>query len=281
MSGNRGLKRRHFDPRAATPLDTVGNVNIPFPGRSVSPFLPRSLPRWLRASAASLSLMAAAALPASAQVPALAQVPAEAVARALALATEAATAVAPRRARVVAEPGMLDPRLTLAPCAQVQAYLPAGVPAWGRTQVGLRCTGGPVHWRVFLPVNVQIWASGVVSKGPLPSGARLTASQLGAAQVDWSVAGGAFDDPGPLEGRTLTRPLAAGEALRAGDLQARQWFALGETVRVVLEGEGFSVSTEGQALTRGLDGQLARVRTESGRVLAGRAVSDHCLEVSM
>ena len=46
-------------------------------------------------------------------------------------------------------------------------------------------------------------------------------------------------------------------------------------------GQGFAVSSEAQALTPGLEGQPVRVRTEAGRVLVGRAVGEHRVEVSL
>ncbi len=258
-------------------MATVQGVNIPHPGLPST----TSLRFW---SARLVVLASALGLPpaaSAAQPAAPSPIPPAVLARAATLAGDAARATAPPHSRVVAEPGVLDPRLTLAPCAAIEPYLPAGVPAWGATRVGLRCTRGPVAWRVFLPVNIQIWAPGVVSAVTLPGGARLTGKELKSATVDWAVAGGAFDDPAQLEGRTLTHPLAAGQAVHPGDLQPRQWFDFGETVRVVLGGEGFSVSTQGQALTRGIDGQIARVRTDGGRVVVGRAVGDHCVEVSL
>ncbi|MDE2148202.1 MAG: flagellar basal body P-ring formation protein FlgA [Burkholderiales bacterium] len=204
-----------------------------------------------------------------------------ALAQAQALAVDAARALAPPQARIVAEPGPLDPRLKLAPCERVEAYLPAGVPAWGPTRVGLRCAQGPVRWRVFVPLTVRVWAPGVVSAGALPAGAQITAAELRTGAVDWSLAGGAFARPAQLEGRVLMRPLAAGEALRPGDLQARQWFAAGDMVQVVAGGDGFTISTEAQAMSRGLEGQEVRVRTESGRVVVGRAVGDHRVALAL
>jgi hypothetical protein len=44
--------------------------------------------------------------------------------------------------RMEVEVGALDRRLTLAPCAQVEPYLPAGSRLWGKTRVGLRCVQG-------------------------------------------------------------------------------------------------------------------------------------------
>ncbi|MDE2612712.1 MAG: flagellar basal body P-ring formation protein FlgA [Burkholderiales bacterium] len=232
---------------------------------------------------AGLSILWAAAGAAQAQVrPADApQLPPEAVAQALALAREAATALAPGGARITATPGALDARLHLAACAQVEPYLAAGQPAWGHTRIGVRCTEG-ANWRVFLPVQVQVLAPAVVLRQALPAGARLTEEQLDSAEVDWAAATGTpWLDPSALAGRVLVRPLAAGQALRPSDLQPRQWFATGQTVRIVAAGGGFSVSTEGQALTPGIEGQTVRVRTEAGRVLVGRPTGDGQVEVSL
>ena len=67
--------------------------------------------------------------------------------------------------------------------------------------------------------------------------------------------------------------------LREADLKARQWFAAGDTVRIVSVGSGFSISAEGLALAPGLDGQAIKVRTEGGRVITGRAVAVRRVEV--
>ncbi len=211
-----------------------------------------------------------------------ANLPPQAVADALALARHAAQTLAPASARVEAVAGSLDSRLQLAPCAQVQAYQSAGMPAWGRTRVGLRCTAGSTPWNVFLPVTVQVWAKAVVSTAALPAGARLEPAALAMAEVDWAATTAPpFATPAALAGRVLTRPVPAGQALRNTDLQPRQWFALGERVRVDARGAGFAISAEGQALTPGLEGQTARVRTDNGRVLTGRPVAERQLEIKL
>jgi flagella basal body P-ring formation protein FlgA len=214
--------------------------------------------------------------------PAWAQMPPEAISPALDLAVQAARALAPAGARISADAGALDARLQLAPCARVEVYLPAGTVGWGRTRVGLRCTQGPTAWNVSLPVTVQAWAPAVALTAPLPAGARLDASQLALVDTDWAAGPSApHADIASLQGRLLMRPMAAGAAPRAADLKPRQWFATGATVRLVASGQGFSIQTEGQALTPGLEGQMTRVRTEAGRVLTGRPVGDHRVEVSL
>lgn len=211
-----------------------------------------------------------------------AALPAQAVLDALALARQAALALAPAGARVEVVAGALDSRLQLAPCARVQVYQSPGMPAWGRTRVGLRCTQGSSAWNVFVPMTVQVWAPAVVSTAALPAGARLETTSLALAETDWAATSSPpFAVPEGLAGRVLTRPLPAGQALRQTDLQPRQWFALGDRVRVDARGAGFAVSAEGQALTPGLEGQIARVRTDNGRVLTGRPVADRQLEIKL
>lgn len=193
----------------------------------------------------------------------------------------AGTASGPAQPRVAVEIGQLDPRLRLAPCRKVEPQLPQGR-LWGRTRVGLRCVEGERPWQVWLPVTVQVFAPALVLVSALPAGTVLAAEHLQLAEVDWAAA---TQPPHQrlqdLVGRTLSRPLAPGEAVRSADLRVRQWFAAGETVQVLARGPGFAVSGEGQALNPGLEGQVVRVRTESGRVLTGRPVAERRVEVNL
>lgn len=198
------------------------------------------------------------------------------------LAETAARAAAPPNTRVVVEIGALDARLRLAPCQQVQPYLPPGVAVWGRSRIGLRCTDGVARWNVTLPVRVAVFGRAVVANGPLPAGVNLSQEQLALADIDIAAEPGAvFTDPAMLIGRTLARPLQAAEAVRAPALKSRQWFAAGETVQVLAVGPGFSVASEAQALSAGVEGQEVRVRFESGRVASGRAVAERRVELAL
>lgn len=183
-------------------------------------------------------------------------------------------------ARIEVVPGTLDPRLKLAPCARIEPYLPAGQRAWGRTRIGLRCLEGAVAWNVFLPVTVKVFAPTLVTTQALPAGTVLGAEHLTVAEADLTAADSPALRQAPLAiGRTLIHPLNAGAALREADLKRRQWFAVGDMVRIVAVGSGFSVSGEGTAVTPGVEGQSARVRTDSGRVVTGTATGERRLEV--
>lgn len=184
--------------------------------------------------------------------------------------------------RVEVRVGRLDPRLKLAPCADVQPYLPVGTRLWGPSRVGLRCADGAVRWNVFLPLTVSVYGPALVATGPLAAGATLAAADLRLAEVDLAARPDMALARNELAlGRTLARPLAAGQALRASDLRARQWFAAGDTVRIVAAGSGWRIQGEGQALNPGIEGEAVRVRTESGRVVSGLAVAERQVEVAL
>jgi len=82
-------------------------------------------------------------------------------------------------------------------------------------------------------------------------------------------------------GRTLARALKPGQGLHQSHLKARQWFAAGETVTVVAQGQGFSVAGEAQALNPGIEGQPVRLRTEGGRIVTGQPVGERRVELGL
>jgi flagella basal body P-ring formation protein FlgA len=99
----------------------------------------------------------------------------------------------------------------------------------------------------------------------------LVAADVAAGEVDLAEESGAvLSDVDQVAGRTLAVALKPGQALRQTHLKARVWFSAGETIKLVAEGEGFSLEGEGVALSNGVEGQIARVRVESGRVLTGQ-----------
>ena len=188
----------------------------------------------------------------------------------------------PTAPRIEVVVGELDARLRLAPCEQLEPYLLNNAPLWGRTRVGLRCVRGPSRWNVYLPVTVKVFGPAIVAARPLPAGAVLGPADLAQGEVDLAEnASSALVRDSLVLGRTLARPLAAGQSLRQSHLKARQWFAAGDTVQVIASGPGFRVASEGQALTQGVEGQTVRVKTESGRVLTGMPTAERRVEVTM
>lgn len=196
------------------------------------------------------------------------------------LAAQGATAGSPRTEVRV---GRLDPRLRLNACERVVAYLPRGLRLWGQTRVGLRCVKGVTPWNVYLPLTVNVYGPALVSTSSLPAGHVLAASDFRQAEVNLAEdrLHLPITDATLLLGRSLARPLEAGQPVREASLKARQWFTAGDKVRIRVAGSGFAVASGGEAVTAGLEGQPARVRTESGRVVSGMPVAERLLEIAL
>ena len=178
--------------------------------------------------------------------------------------------------------GTLDSRLRLAPCARVEPYLPAGARLWGRTRLGLRCVDGPTRWNVFLPITVKAFGPAWVLAGNVGTGAVLSEQDAIEAEVDWAAEPAAIvANPKDWVGQTATRPLSAGQALRQNMVRAPDLFKAGSAVRVVVQGPGYAVTSSGQAMSAGAQGQNVRVRMANGRIIGGTVLEDGTIEASL
>ena len=178
--------------------------------------------------------------------------------------------------------GTLDSRLRLAPCARVEPYLPAGARLWGRTRLGLRCVDGPTRWNVFLPITVKAFGPAWVLAGNVGTGAVLSEQDAIEAEVDWAAEPAAIvANPKDWVGQTATRPLSAGQALRQNMVRAPDLFKAGSAVRVVVQGTGYAVTSSGQAMSAGAQGQNVRVRMANGRIIGGTVLEDGTIEATL
>lgn len=185
-------------------------------------------------------------------------------------------------ARVEVVVGQLDPRLRLAPCDRIEPYLPANVQLWGKSRIGLRCKEGKTAWNVYLPIVVKVWGRALVVPAGAAAGSVFSEAALDEAEVDLAAESSpAIVDRRQVVGRTLAQSLQPGQAVRQGHLKSRQWFAAGETVKMIAAGPGFALESSGQAITNGVEGQPARVRTDSGVVVTGTPTGERRMELTL
>lgn len=184
--------------------------------------------------------------------------------------------------RMEATVGALDGRLRLAVCGNVEAYIPPGARLWGRSRVGLRCADGMGRWNVSLPVVVKAVGPAWVLKSQISPGAVLGEGDVMEAEVDWAEEPTAIlQDRALWLGQTTTRVLVAGQPLRQGMVRPAQVFQPGAQVRVVAQGPGFQVSSDGQALSAGVVGQSARVKMDNGRVTSGTVLDMRTVRIDL
>ena len=178
--------------------------------------------------------------------------------------------------------GELDSRLRLAPCTRVEPYLPVGTRLWGKTRLGLRCLEGSAKWNVFLPVTIKAYGQAWVIKGPVNAGAALTQADVMEAEVDWAEQREAIiSNPDQWLGQVANRALNSGQALRQGMIRPAQAFRAGAQVRVLAQGAGFSITSDGQALSAGVVGQSARIKLDNGHVMSGEVVDGRTVRLDI
>jgi len=176
--------------------------------------------------------------------------------------------------------GAIDPNNQLAPCPALEAFLPAGSRAWGRSNVGVRCQveGG---WSIFVPVQVQVVGDYFVAARPLARGQVVAPGDLARRSGDLAeLPAGIVTEEAQAVGKTANVGLQAGQALRSDLLREPAAVLQGQGVKVVSKGRGFQVATEGKALSNAAAGQVVQVRTASGQVLSGIARPGGVVEVN-
>jgi flagella basal body P-ring formation protein FlgA len=176
--------------------------------------------------------------------------------------------------------GAVDPRTALANCPAPEAFLQPGARAWGKTTVGVRCTL-PSAWTIYIQAQVNVKAEYVAAAVPLAQGQAVEQGQLMLVKGDIaSMPNGIITDMAQAVGRTPTVSLAAGTPLRLDTLRSKPVVQQNQAVRLVLNGNGFSVSSEGRAIGTAGEGQVVQVRTPSGAVVSGTAKAGGMVEVA-
>jgi len=167
--------------------------------------------------------------------------------------------------------GAIDSRLKLPACATPEAFLPPSGKAWGRTTVGLRCSV-PSKWTIYVSATVKVFGEYVAAAAPLAQGQTITQADLGKVKGDLSsLPAGVVTDPNEAIGRTVALTIPLGAPLRQDALRNQRAITQGQGVRVVVNGPGFSVSSEAKALNNANEGQMTQVRTPNGQVISGIA----------
>ena len=176
--------------------------------------------------------------------------------------------------------GRIDDRLNLPACTALQAFLPQGSRAWGKTTVGVRCTA-PAPWTVYVAATVRVNGSYVAAATPLAQGQLISPSDVTMIRGDLTaLPAGVVTDLSMAVGRTAAATVAVGMPLRHDAVRSQQAVRQGQVVRLVSSGPGFKVSVEGRALTNASEGQMAQAKTPSGSVVSGVARLGGVMEVT-
>jgi flagella basal body P-ring formation protein FlgA len=131
-------------------------------------------------------------------------------------------------------------------------------------------------------VQVKAFGQAWVVKGDIAPGTVLGEDDAVLSEVDWAQENNSvLSDPAMWVGQAAARRLSTGDVLRSGVVKPAQVFQAGSMVRVVAQGNGFAVTSDGQALSAGVVGAQARVRIDSGKILSGVVLDVHTVRVDL
>lgn len=174
----------------------------------------------------------------------------------------------------------IDSRLKLAKCAQLQPYLPSGSRLWGNSSIGVRCLA-PESWSLYVPVQIKVSKQVLVAVRPITSGQQVQVEDVELQTRDITrFAGSVLTSLDQVAGRTVVAPIAHGTVLRAELLRAANVIKQGQSVQLTARGNGFTVTSEGQAMSNATAGQVVTVKTRSGQLVKGIARSEGVVEVN-
>jgi flagella basal body P-ring formation protein FlgA len=163
------------------------------------------------------------------------------------------------------------PRSTLEACDALEAFQPPGSRNIGKTTVGVRCLA-PSPWTVYLSAQVSLIGSYVATSQALPANHILTMADLMLREGDLGLlTADVASDVNAIVGYRTVSGLAANAPLRSTLLRSPLVVQQGQPTRIVLNGPGFSVQSEGMALANASKGDRVRVKTTSGQVVSGIA----------
>ncbi|MFT4173892.1 MAG: flagellar basal body P-ring formation chaperone FlgA [Rhodocyclaceae bacterium] len=183
--------------------------------------------------------------------------------------------------RVSVDVGRIVDSPTVQSCTAWEAFLPQGARIWKTVTVGLRCTRGGTA-SLFVPTKVRIDGPYVVMSRPVSGGQVIGPDDLSVVQGEVTAQPqDVITRPEQAVGQTARQALSDKQALRASALKSEAAVQAGQTVKVVTQGDGFSVVNEGRALNTAAIGQIARVRLDSGRVLNGVAREGGIVGIAM
>lgn len=175
--------------------------------------------------------------------------------------------------------GNIDPNTKLAVCQNLEIFMPNGSRAWGKTSVGVRCSG-QVNWTIYVQANISVLAQYLVAAAPLAQGTVVLQEHCLFENGDLTqLPPGIFTDISQALGRTVNISVPAGTVLRQDILKASPVVQRGQTVTVTSQGNGFKVAAEGQALGNASEGQVVQVKVASGQVITGIAKASGHVEV--
>ncbi|WJV60953.1 flagellar basal body P-ring formation chaperone FlgA [Pectobacteriaceae bacterium CE70] len=151
-------------------------------------------------------------------------------------------------------------------CENPQFSLPSRRKVWGNISIKVTC-GTQKH---FIQAYVQVTAPYVVAAKPIVPRHEIKAGDvtLQRGRLD-SLLGMPLSDPSLAIGSISIRMIGAGQPISSRMLRKVWSVKMGEIVKVVALGSGFSITSIGKVIDNAAINDNVRVRMDSGQIVSG------------
>jgi flagella basal body P-ring formation protein FlgA len=173
-----------------------------------------------------------------------------------------------------------ETELNLASCNKLDITVPGGPSSInGNIRVGVKCLQAN-GWTIFLSANVQQKKTYFVTNRQIPYGEILKAEDLVAAQD--------FPDNIPMDavfdlrqavGRGVVEIVEKNTAILSRHFSNQSVISNGQAVKVLIQGAGFKVTSDGKALGNAGVGQFVKIKLNSGQVVTAIAKTQGFAEI--
>jgi flagella basal body P-ring formation protein FlgA len=153
----------------------------------------------------------------------------------------------------------------------------------GKSTVGVRCDGATKPWKIYIPVQVNIFKSVLVSTRPLQRGQQLDSGDFKPVRTKLTSANQIyFSHPKNILGKILKYPLGPGKPFSARLLSYPKLVKRGQEVILMATSASMKVRMSGKALADGAKGDLIQVRNiKTRRVVEGIVTAAGLVQVNM
>jgi flagella basal body P-ring formation protein FlgA len=175
------------------------------------------------------------------------------------------------------EVGMIDSRLRLAACDNIQVDLPPNNAAMMTAKVVCPTQ----NWTIYVPVRLHVWVDAVIAATNLAPNTPLTAAQLSRGRAD-AFAGnaGLVTDPREVEGKVLRVGLVAGAPILSPQLDLPIAVRRGQKVMLTLTDPAMTIKASAVALEDGRVGDNISVQNpDSQKTLHATVARDGGVEI--
>jgi flagella basal body P-ring formation protein FlgA len=173
-----------------------------------------------------------------------------------------------------------ETELNLASCNKLDITVPGGPSSLnGNIRVGVKCLQSN-GWTIFLSANVQQKKTYFVTNRQIPYGEILKAEDLVPAQD--------FPDNIPMDavfdlrqavGRGVVEIVEKNTAILSRHFSNQSVISNGQAVKVLIQGTGFKVTSDGKALGNAGVGQFVKIKLNSGQVVTAVAKTQGFAEI--